>query len=160
MAKLTRHLKTYSDEIKLRIYKKLSEHGHRFTELSVACKINQVTLSEYLLHAQEMSEVERDPRSKQYNLTPKGQENLQRILNAEAAKDHPIMFQGRLDSEGDLVPSDLRSDGQSFFGVIRFARARGEVPGGQVGPSSLSRDACAVRQRGVARWFVHVPFLG
>ena len=104
---MARHLKTYSDEIKLRIYKKLSEHEHKFTELSAACRINQVTLSEYLLHAQEMSEVERDPRTKQYNLTPKGQETIQRILNAEAAKDHPIWFQNRVDSEGDLEASDL-----------------------------------------------------
>jgi predicted transcriptional regulator len=108
VANLARKLKNYNDEVKASIYEKISERGLRFDSLAETSGRNRVTLSEYLVHGQEVSEVQRDPRSKEYLLTPKGQDELERLremlLIARSRKEAGFEYHGYIKSIPHSIP--------------------------------------------------------
>jgi hypothetical protein len=93
---LAREHNTYDEEIKLSMYQKLSRRPSRFNDLVEALDRNRVTVSEYLLHGQKESEVERDPRTKEYHLTEKGNEEVDRILADRARQKAPFRYHGMI----------------------------------------------------------------
>jgi hypothetical protein len=101
---LAREHTNYDEEIKLSIYKKLNRQPFRFNELVEELARNRVTVSEYLLHAQNGNEIEKDLRTKEYYLTEKGKDEVDRILADRARKLAPFRYHGRVGpSSGGLV---------------------------------------------------------
>jgi len=70
----------------------------RFNDLKRVSRRSAPTVSAYLAHAQREGEVERDPASQEYYLTPKGQDELDRIVTIERMRQHPVRFSGKVDS--------------------------------------------------------------
>jgi predicted transcriptional regulator len=100
--------KRYSDEIKATIYEYLKRRKVRFDNLVKVSGRNRVTLSKYLIHGQESGEVQKDARTKEYALTPKGEDELERITTAKKAKHYPVRYSGVVDSLNELEAGDLR----------------------------------------------------
>ena len=99
---MARNLKNYSEEIKLGIYKKLNERKLRFDDLHEATHRNRVTLSEYLTHSQEIQEVQRDPKTKEYELTAKGKAELDRLLLEKEMEDAPFHYKEIIHPESEI----------------------------------------------------------
>jgi len=100
---------SYSDAIKAEIYEALLKQDLRFNELAKTIGRDHMTLSRYLHHAEESGEVVKTGKTRRspYSLTPKGQETLQRIVEAQIASKQPILLHGEVNSDGYLQPSDL-----------------------------------------------------
>lgn len=101
-------MKGYSDGIKAAIYGHLSEQKLRFDNLVKVSGRNRVTLSKYLKYAQVLGEVQKDVQTREYLLTAKGENELERIASAEKAKQYPVRYGGVVDSLNEFEPSDLR----------------------------------------------------
>jgi DNA-binding HxlR family transcriptional regulator len=105
---LTRSPKNHSDDVKLSIYRRLNGRGCRFNELSKASGRDKVTLSEYLRHGQEVGELERNPKTREYHLTALGQDTLQRIVMMQEIKAQPVALTGPVDSTLPALTVDDR----------------------------------------------------
>jgi hypothetical protein len=93
---LAREHAIYDEEIKLSIYQRLSRRPLRFNDLVEALGRNRVTVSEYLLHGQKENDIDRDPKTKEYHLTEKGKEEIDRILSDRARQKAPFRYHGKV----------------------------------------------------------------
>lgn len=128
MANLVRKLKAYSDEIKLSIYENLSQRGLRFDSLAEASGRNRVTLTEYLVHGQEESELSRDPRTKEYMLTPKGRDELERLLIEQSRREASFEYHGRIEPTGYSIPPSPTAIGKERYQAVSHMLLGYELP--------------------------------
>jgi predicted transcriptional regulator len=110
--------KNYSEDIKVSVYAQLKTQKLRFTKLFTASGRNKVTLSEYLTHGQELGEIAKDPRTKDYYLTEKGQDELDRLEGQRVEKESPIRYSGEVDSLNELSSYDF--DSYQIDGLVRL----------------------------------------
>lgn len=125
---MVRKLKAYSDEIKLSIYENLSQRGLRFDSLAEASGRNRVTLTEYLVHGQEESELSRDPRTKEYMLTPKGRDELERLLIEQSRREASFEYHGRIEPSGHSIPPSPTAIGKERYQAVRHMLLGYELP--------------------------------
>lgn len=122
VADLTSALKNYDEDIKTSVYEQLKTQKLRFTKLVEASRRNKVTLSEYLTHGQELGEIAKDPRTREYFLTEKGEDELDRLEGQRVEKESPIRYSGQVDSLNELSSYDF--DSYQIDGLVAF----GELP--------------------------------
>lgn len=90
-------LKRPNGEIKRELYEELSKGGLRETELQRVTGRSRPTLEVYLTKAAEDGEIEKDPKTGKYSLTPAGRAELDRLRTAQGLEHADCHYQAEID---------------------------------------------------------------